>query len=71
MIRGKNGADKGYDIFEAKGDWGEPGIPALSIVSTIFEIVTGEAFTTRYIGMGFQFDDILKRLKAFCRKTAS
>ena len=68
LVCGKSNADKGIAVFEVRGDWGEPGISALYLVCSIFELLTGQKASSRYIGRGFQFNDILGRLKEFCQQ---
>ena len=68
MTCGKSSSNNAFQIFEIKGDWGSPGISALCLVSEMLKILTGETSTNSYIGRGYQYRDVLKRLKAFCSR---
>jgi hypothetical protein len=68
MTCGKSIPNNDFQIFEVKGDWGPPGIPALYLLFEMFEILTGEKATSSHIGRGYQFREVLKHLKASCRR---
>jgi len=64
---GKDSSKEGYKILYTRGDWGDPGISSSSLIGWAYRIITGETAQPRTIGRGFQYDEILNKLKTFCK----
>ena len=46
-------------------EWGEPGISTLSILSTVYELATGESPRSEMNGRGFWYKDVMNQLASF------
>ena len=65
LICGKSNKKDGMTIFECIGTWGKPGIAALSLVAELVEIITGVKASSTRIGIGFQFEEYLEKIRIF------
>ena len=46
-------------------EWGEPGISTLSILSTVYELATGEPPLSNMTGRGFWYRNVMDKLASF------
>ena len=58
----------GSFLYAVQPDFGEPGIDGLKIGSLLYELLSGEPFQTDYIGAGWIYRDILKKLEGMAAK---
>ena len=68
MIKGNGLIVDGRRIEVIQPEWGEPGIYSLHLLSTVYEIITGQAARSEMEGRGFWYRDVLTGLKASYKK---
>ena len=56
---------EGQLIAHTTPEWGSPGISTLSILSTIYELATGEKPLSNMTGRGFWYRDVMTQLADF------
>lgn len=56
---------EGRSVYLSIPEWGNPGISTLSVLSLVFEMVTGEKPISEMIGRGFWYRDVLTQLAEF------
>jgi hypothetical protein len=51
--------------------YGRPGIPSLDLGMMLYKIATGQYFNSDFIGLGYQYDDLLNKFKKFLETKSS